>query len=349
MKKLIISAICLISIYCIYWFAICLLVPSRLMPAFEQMHQDGLDIRLETPKISGFPSQFKTPLKQLKIVQYKTPLPHGATLGHGGTFINPQLGFNYGLEIDEAIFSARAFWPMAQNIRNITSAILTLPSQGFTAQGSTPNRSHPNRIQIEAAQMDIKLSGLRSKNIQIDGEAIKFTALNDAAAQNIALQSIETMALDYTDGKTRGSVNFTASEIGLDAELLGDLADGLGATIDQTALNLDYTLRLAPDGQPLELMSASLENAAISWGKAQINAFGDITRNVTGLQGELTINIEQSADLLAELRRAEVIDSQEFFAATMMLGSSNDTRSLKLSFRDNVAYLGKIRLIELPF
>lgn len=336
MRKIIIGTGSLILLYCLYWFAVSLFAPPQLAPRLKNLHEDGLYVRLQTPKITGFPAQFKAPLKQLRIVQYRVPLPDKAAL-------HP--AFDYKLEIDQANFSVLAFWPLSQKIKNISHSVLTLPLYAQTGM----SKPDPSRTGIKAENLDISISGLHAKQIEIDGENITVTALNKASEENIALRSIGQLELKIINGKTHGALGLTASSLSLHPETLGPLGDGLGTQIEHIDMRLDYTLRLGPDEKTIELMGATLDNASLLWGKAQLSAVGEVTRSDTGLQGEVVIKIDKSADLLAELRRADVINTQQFFSATMMLGSSNETRSLTLNLKDSAVYLGPIRLAKLPF
>ena len=328
MKKLLFGLSTLIALYCLYWFGIAAIAPNQITQYWDELKAEGPHISHDPLKVKGFPLSFKSALKDVTITV-------------------PQEGFigatAFGLNADHVDFKTPAFWPFSQTLTHSGASSMAL---------DLTNSGQLSHVSTQTQMLRVKASGLKAKTLTAQGQGIAFTPQNAHASNEFALRSIGSLnAKTITNTLGGGSdmiVNFTVNDIGLDDALMAQLGRALGTTITYAAGDADISTRAVGNAPP-QLTALDLRSLELNWGAARMKGIAALSRDALGLQGSVSLDIDDSAGLLSRLKEVGILSQQQYFTMNLMLGASKDVKTVKLSVKNNVLYMGPLRLIELPF
>lgn len=328
MRKLIVLALVLTTLYGGYWFVGRSQIQDRLSEALVEVDAGDFDVSYSTLKTIGFPSRFDTTITDLEFADPATGMAYSAP-----TF---QL-FALSYRPNEVI----AVFPNQQTL-TIDGEVFTLITSDMRASGKVrPNTS----LAFQTATIEAENPRIRTE------EGAELAMASFLAAMRLSPDTTQTY-----------DAYFEARSIVLpeDIRRMIDPQNLQPPVIQSLRFDSDVTL-----SAPIELISAaaspatietlSIKELALSWGEMSVSAIGDVTPDAAGLlNGSISIsarNWQQALDLAVA---TGAVDANRRFLFTEIANSMDetphvpDTLTLTLSVTDGIMMLGSFPLGAAP-
>lgn len=272
MRKLIVLAIVLASLYGGYWFVGKSQIQTRLAEALEQVDEGPMDISYESMTTRGFPSRFDTTFIDLEIynpdarVRWETPLFQLLALSY-----QPN--------------NVRAYFPPEQQI-TVDGEEFTLFTSQMVARGQV---SASTTLAFQQAELEMLNPRLRTE----EGAELALARL--FAAMRLTPDTDQTY-----------DVFFEARSIVLPEDIrnMVDVGNQQPPIIQSLRLDSDVTMTgpLELNGGDVgQIETLSIREFAFEWGEISVSAIGDLTPDTSGvINGSITLsarNWQQALDL----------------------------------------------------
>lgn len=316
MRRLIVIAVILASLWGGYWYVAASGLRSALPQQVEQLRQAGWQVDYDGFEVAGFPSRLDTRVEALSVAS-----PNGS----------------YGLDAPRFEVLALSYKP--------NHVIVVAPDM---FQIDTP--IGPVKVRNDDLRASLRLEAttdLALEQVVVVGEAVELSSDTLGTAKVMSSQ----LALRPVPARTElYEATLQTNALILPAALQQVLA---APVIDTATANVELRFsapldRHAVSAGALSVTELTLTQAQLSIGESSVNLSGALSPAPDGtLTGDVRVNARGWENLLA-LITAPGFDPQ---VAAQMLGSvaqEDGSVQLDLSFRNGFAYLGVIPLFPAP-
>ncbi len=319
MKKLIITLVIALLIYCGYWFAASRVVASGAASKIEAYRAQGYVINHSAVDVTGFPLRFDAELGPVSITA-------PAMSGQDGARAT----------LEKADVSAAAYMPLAWTVTHSGPGSFDIPAG---------TRRWLFDSVTDAADITIKAGASGGiKALKIDARGVAITATGSDVPP---VKSLTMLDYDFTHKNAGAVYKVTAGDITLLPGAMGQAGRALGETVE----NISGIMSVSDYGTAAPTYQS--DNFSLIWGPADMGGAFNLARSDAGLSGTVSLNVANEQTLISELTRKGVISSGEAMIAGLMIGGLPKTedgrRQIKLSVRDSALSLGPIKLGRLPF
>ena len=317
MKKLLISLILALILYCAYWFFVSKRVASEIVTRAHAYEELGYAISHAPVDMSGFPAHFNADLGPVRVTTPK---------GLKAELMNAQL-------------SGKAYFPLSWSVLHSGVSLFEHSKPSGTSISVT--------VDTGIAKIDAQAlaagGGLKRLNIEARSLEMALTT-----GDPLPVKSLETLEYSFARAGQTAQLSATARGAALNAGPLGQLGRALGHEI--SLITGEGTIENFGAPTPRYLS----DTLNVLWGPVDIGGGFDVTRGESGvLNGTINLTVANDTELLDELADKGILSNGEKMFASMIIGNLPQTddgrRKVSISVKDSQMSIGSMTLGRLPF